>query len=53
MNKKEFLELIRKKHLTVSDIATNNTYYKYYIKFKNREEIIATLRKNEDDKNVR
>ena len=48
MTKKEFLALIKRKKLTVDDIAENQEYYKIYIKYKNREDILKALHANED-----
>ena len=48
MNKKEFLILIKKKKLTVDDIAENEEYYKIYIKYKNRKDILNALHANEE-----
>lgn len=48
MTKKEFLALIQRKKLTVDDIAENQEYYKIYIKYKNREDILKALHANEE-----
>lgn len=48
MTKKEFLALIQRKKLTVDDIAENEEYYKVYIKYKNREDILNALHANEE-----
>lgn len=48
MTKKQFLDLIRKEHLTIDDVATNPKYYKYYIQFKKRGDILDALHRNED-----
>ena len=48
MTKKEFLALIKRKKLTVDDIAENQEYSKSYIKYKNRVDILNALHANEE-----